>query len=270
MRVLAVLTVVLFLVSLPVEAAYEDARCKCIGFDRSSGPNGTLPTKKIYVKAVPADKCTCKIILGAEDALFPNCECTYQVRNTTTIKLVVCLILVIISALTLYMLFLLLLEPLLSARRANRDHILTSDSRDTGIGSDSAFGGRGVAAGIVSSSLARLTRSRLPDLSLKRPWTQFTTSGTGHPKSAGMAVVWGRSRLSAEQLLDSENASSGSLPNEGKLRQRVAKPDAFPSTSDPQPTVANVVSRVKDQQQRWKGNVEAQRARVFGERSLLN
>lgn len=124
-------------------------------------------------------------------------------------KLVVCLILVIISALTLYMLFLLLLEPLLSARRTNRDHILTSDSRDTGIGSETSSGGRGFAAGIVSSGLARLTRSRISDLSLKRSWTQFTNPGANHPKAAGMAVVWGRSRLSAEQLLESENASSG-------------------------------------------------------------
>ncbi|VDP82537.1 unnamed protein product [Echinostoma caproni] len=273
-----------------IKGAYEDARCKCIGFDRASDPNGTVPTKKIYVKAVPADKCTCKNILGSEDALFPNCECTYQVRNTTTIKVVVCLILVVISTLTLYMIFLLLLEPLLSARRAGRGHILASGSTDSGMSSEFGSSGRGPVAGIVSSSLGRFTRARIPDLNLKRSWTHSNAPGIGLPKATGMAVIWGRSRLNAEQLLDTGKTSGWffaylaiflytfllrTVPVESRLRQRVMKPDTLVSTDchstvPPTVNVHNVVTRVKDQQQRWKGNVEAQRARVFSERSLLN
>nr|VZI25366.1 unnamed protein product [Spirometra erinaceieuropaei] len=102
------------------QGAYEDSRCKCVCVDHSvpenHDKNSTEPTRAVYVKSIPADKCTCPFMLENKADLCPYCDCKYQVRNTSTIKVVVCLIVVILSALSLYLVFMLLLEPFLTAR----------------------------------------------------------------------------------------------------------------------------------------------------------
>ncbi|CAL8073881.1 unnamed protein product [Calicophoron daubneyi] len=209
-------------------------------------------------------------MLGKEDALCPYCDCSYQVRNTTTIKVVVCLILVIISALTLYMVFLQLLEPLLSARRASRKMMVSGESVDA-------------RAGSSGSTAGRFARTRW-SLDVPRPSWATGSSGSHLPKGAGMAVVWDRTRLSAQQLINAERSTTDESPEKGRLRQRAQKPiieESSEQGDSPHPvmitgavippgSVSTVVSRVRNQQQRWKGNVEAQRARVFSEHTLLN
>ncbi|XP_046688896.1 uncharacterized protein LOC124374790 [Homalodisca vitripennis] len=48
--------------------------------------------------------------------LCPRCECKYESRNTTIIKVVVIIVIWIISLLVIYMLFLICLDPLLNKR----------------------------------------------------------------------------------------------------------------------------------------------------------
>ncbi|VVC40238.1 Hypothetical protein CINCED_3A001431 [Cinara cedri] len=49
--------------------------------------------------------------------LCPRCTCTYESRNTTTMKVVVLIVLCVISILVTYMLFLLCLEPMIRKRK---------------------------------------------------------------------------------------------------------------------------------------------------------
>lgn len=51
---------VLLAFSIAVEAAYEDARCKCVCVDHSvpktSNGSSTEPKRSVYVKSIPSDK----------------------------------------------------------------------------------------------------------------------------------------------------------------------------------------------------------------------
>ncbi|KAK8401862.1 hypothetical protein O3P69_001155 [Scylla paramamosain] len=58
------------------------------------------------------------MIRGHEQEFCPRCECKYESRNSTTIKVVVILVIWVISLLVVYMSFLLCLDPLLNKRRA--------------------------------------------------------------------------------------------------------------------------------------------------------
>ncbi|CAH8460340.1 unnamed protein product [Dicrocoelium dendriticum] len=223
-------------------ATYEDARCKCACVDRSGSHNGTKPIGKIYVRSIAADQCTCAFMLGKDSALCPYCDCMYQVRNTTTIKVVVCLILVIISALTLYMGFLLLLEPLLSPRRRGGRNQISSESHSPTLD---------LAARPAQSSEPNHSRYSL-DLGPKELWTDLSTG---------------------------QQSTKGDSPDHPRPRHRMFKPTLLVSqdeatgshrTTAAATGVSTMVRNVRDQQQRWKGNVEAQRARVFQEHTLLN
>jgi hypothetical protein len=55
-------------------------------------------------------------IKGKEQEFCPRCECKYENRNTTVIKVVVIIVIWIISLLCIYMLFLMCLDPLLNKR----------------------------------------------------------------------------------------------------------------------------------------------------------
>lgn len=55
-------------------------------------------------------------IRGKEQEFCPRCECKYENRNTSVIKVVVVMVIWVISLLVVYMLFLILLEPLLNKR----------------------------------------------------------------------------------------------------------------------------------------------------------
>jgi len=108
------------------EASYEDNRCRCICPDPAV-VNGTKSNRKIYIKPVAPSRCTCDSVVlpeviddikGREKEFCPRCECKYESRNITTIKVVVILVIWIISLLVVYMGFLLCLDPLLNKRRA--------------------------------------------------------------------------------------------------------------------------------------------------------
>lgn len=58
-------------------------------------------------------------IAGKEQEFCPRCECKYENRNTSIIKVVVIIVIWVISLLVVYMLFLICLDPLLNKRIKN-------------------------------------------------------------------------------------------------------------------------------------------------------
>uniref|UniRef100_A0A3Q0KIM4 Transmembrane protein n=1 Tax=Schistosoma mansoni TaxID=6183 RepID=A0A3Q0KIM4_SCHMA len=258
-------------------AAYEDARCKCVCLLPSSYMNNTKSSKKIYVKAIPSEKCTCEYMLQNDKDLCRYCECKFQVRNTATIKVVVCLILTIITALVLYMLFLSLLEPLLSTRYLSHKTII-----DMGICSEPQQPSN------FTINQHSNNNDKINDARSTNSWVNInipvSSSDCGnsavYSKAIDKAVIWDKTKLNSKQLMDSNLRIITAPSNRGRLRSRsglisndqVEDPNGLHLTTIPSTSVgvSSVVNRVRDQQQRWKGNVEAQRTRVFSERSLLN
>ncbi|XP_046400119.1 uncharacterized protein CG1161 [Ischnura elegans] len=118
-----------------VKAQYEDARCKCV-CPNPSVVNGTQSNRKHYIGNVPPNKCNCDNVVlpkvaddikGKEQEFCPRCECIYESRNTTTIKVVVIIVIWIISLLVIYMLFLICLDPLLNKRVKGSYHEQTNE-----------------------------------------------------------------------------------------------------------------------------------------------
>ncbi|CAH8436708.1 unnamed protein product [Schistosoma turkestanicum] len=254
-------------------AAYEDARCKCVCFLPSSHMNNTKSSKKIYVKAIPSEKCTSEYMLPNDTESHRYCECKFQVRNTATIKVVVCLILTIITALVLYMLFLLLLEPLLSTRRLSHKTII-----DMGICSEP----KSMNCIVDQTNDDRMNNARSTSswANINIPVSSNESSNSAvYSKANEKAVIWDKTNLNSKQSMDS-NLRIVTPSIHGRLRNRsglisndpIEDTNGLNLTTIPSTSVgvSNVVNRVRDQQQRWKGNVEAQRTRVFSERSLLN
>ncbi|CAG7784794.1 unnamed protein product [Allacma fusca] len=107
-----------------IEGQYEDTRCKCVCPDpQIVTKNGTQTNRKLYIS--PATKCTCdyvvipqveNIVQGKVEEFCSRCECKYESRNTTIIKVVVIFVIGIVSLLMTYMLFLMCLDPLLNKR----------------------------------------------------------------------------------------------------------------------------------------------------------
>ncbi|CAK8685530.1 unnamed protein product [Clavelina lepadiformis] len=104
-----------------VSAQYEDVRCRCT----------CLPYPKhnynaeIYTKNVSHSHCNCLEVVLSKDfqAKIPEvdwepyclrCECKYEVRSTKTLQVVVCLFVTLIGLLTLYMIFMLIADPILN------------------------------------------------------------------------------------------------------------------------------------------------------------
>ncbi|KAK0082509.1 hypothetical protein PV325_010270 [Microctonus aethiopoides] len=107
--------------------SYDDKRCKCICPSISSVINTTKPSNVPYnfISNVPPSNCNCEEVvlpkikdeLNGQELIFcPRCECKYENRNTTIIKIVVIIVIWVISLLVIYMLFLICLEPLLNKR----------------------------------------------------------------------------------------------------------------------------------------------------------
>ncbi|CRL00215.1 CLUMA_CG013489, isoform A [Clunio marinus] len=108
--------------------SYEDKRCKCICPSINSVMNNTQEDNNnriLVIDNVAPNRCNCdQVILpkladkikGKEQEFCPRCECKYENRNTTVIKVVVIIVIWIISLLAIYMLFLNLLEPILNKR----------------------------------------------------------------------------------------------------------------------------------------------------------
>ncbi|KAL7646719.1 UNVERIFIED_CONTAM: hypothetical protein RMT77_001972 [Armadillidium vulgare] len=132
-----------------VQAQYEDKRCMCVCPDLSIIFNGTKSDRKIYKLPVPPSKCDCQNVVipnviddikGKEKEFCLRCECRYESRNTTTIKVVVIFVMWILSLLVVYMGFLLCLDPILNKRRSQptyREH--TDEDDDASLGSGSGM-----------------------------------------------------------------------------------------------------------------------------------
>ncbi|CAF1418609.1 unnamed protein product, partial [Didymodactylos carnosus] len=106
---------------------FEDYRCKCVcplftvvpGFDMNE------TNRRVYVDVVSPENCTCNQVVFRTipapsdfvDRFCPRCVCNYEIRNTTTMKVVVIIIMVAISLLFIYMSFLLCLDLLKNQSR---------------------------------------------------------------------------------------------------------------------------------------------------------
>ncbi|KAM9785534.1 proton-transporting V-type ATPase complex assembly regulator TMEM9 [Neosynchiropus ocellatus] len=96
---------------------FEDVRCKCIcpPYRNISG--------HIYNQNVTQKDCNCLHVVepmpvpGIDvEAYCLLCECKYEERSTNTIKVTIIIYLSMVGALLLYMLFLLLVDPLIRKR----------------------------------------------------------------------------------------------------------------------------------------------------------
>lgn len=129
--------------------SYEDARCKCV----CTILNGTLSYKKLYIAPVPANNdCDGVSVPVIENnstrELCPKCECKYESRNTTVIRVVVIIVIWIISLLVIYMLFLMCLEPLLN-KRAKSSYVEHTNEDDENSGPSVSSHPMGVRSGNV-------------------------------------------------------------------------------------------------------------------------
>lgn len=108
------------------QSSYEDKRCKCVCPSIKSVTNNTQDEDRILIiDNVPPHKCNCVGVIlprigdklvNKEKEFCPRCECIYENRNTTIIKVVVIIVIWIISLLACYMAFLSCLDPLLNKR----------------------------------------------------------------------------------------------------------------------------------------------------------
>ncbi|KFB40342.1 AGAP007259-PA-like protein [Anopheles sinensis] len=124
--------------------SYEDKRCKCICPSITTIDNTTQESagRMLIIDNVPPNKCNCDGVIlpriagkikGKGTEICPRCDCKYENRNTTIIKVVVIIVIWIISLLVIYMLFLMCLDPLLNKRvKANyQEH--TNEDDDTAV-----------------------------------------------------------------------------------------------------------------------------------------
>ncbi|KAG8002692.1 Transmembrane protein 9 [Nibea albiflora] len=93
---------------------FEDVRCKCIC------PPYRNITGHIYNRNVSQKDCNCLHVVepmpvpGHDvEAYCLLCECKYEERSSNTIKVTIIIYLSVVGALLLYMLFLLLVDPLI-------------------------------------------------------------------------------------------------------------------------------------------------------------
>ncbi|XP_013776569.1 uncharacterized protein CG1161-like isoform X2 [Limulus polyphemus] len=105
---------------------YSDIRCKCV-CPSTEVVNGSKTERNLYIGNVPPDECNCDGVVlsqigydlkNKEREFCPRCECHYESRNTTTIRVVVIIIIWAVSLLVVYMLFLMCLDPLLNKKRS--------------------------------------------------------------------------------------------------------------------------------------------------------
>ncbi|KAJ9587385.1 hypothetical protein L9F63_019086 [Diploptera punctata] len=160
MKQFACLTAVIVCFSVTAQAqSYEDVRCKCV-CPNPSVVNGTQSNRKLYIGNVPPNKCNCDTVIlprvgddikGKEQEFCPRCECKYESRNTTIIKVVVIIVIWIISLLVIYMLFLICLDPLLNkrAKGSYQEHTNEEDEASTTVGGATSHA-MGVRANVLN------------------------------------------------------------------------------------------------------------------------
>lgn len=110
-----------------VTQSYEDRRCICVCPSPSVVLNRTASVdRRPYIANVPPHQCNCDGVIlphvgeeikGQEQEFCPLCDCKYESRNTTVIKVVVIIVLWVIALLFVYMGFLVLLVPLIRKKR---------------------------------------------------------------------------------------------------------------------------------------------------------
>ncbi|XP_044303898.1 proton-transporting V-type ATPase complex assembly regulator TMEM9 [Varanus komodoensis] len=100
--------------STEASKAFKDIRCKCVcpPYRNISG--------HIYKKNVSQKDCNCLHVVDPMpvpghdvEAYCLLCECKYEERSTTTIKVIIVIYLSVIGALLLYMVFLMVVDPLI-------------------------------------------------------------------------------------------------------------------------------------------------------------
>uniref|UniRef100_A0AC11C511 Transmembrane protein 9 n=4 Tax=Ovis TaxID=9935 RepID=A0AC11C511_SHEEP len=133
MKLLCVLAVVGSLLVPPAQAnkSSEDIRCKCIcpPYRNISG--------HIYNQNVSQKDCNCLHVVepmpvpGHDvEAYCLLCECKYEERSTTTIKVIIVIYLSVVGALLLYMGFLMLVDPLIRKPDAYTERLHNEESED--------------------------------------------------------------------------------------------------------------------------------------------
>ncbi|CAG4942839.1 unnamed protein product [Colias eurytheme] len=108
---------------------YEDQRCRCVCPSPASVLNNTqskLTDIKLYSAYVTPSKCNCGgvVLPHVSDEIrdnaqvfCPRCDCKYESRNTTIIMVVVIIVLWILMLLSAYLIFLIILDPLLTRKQ---------------------------------------------------------------------------------------------------------------------------------------------------------
>ncbi|KAL1774957.1 transmembrane protein 9 [Sigmodon hispidus] len=144
MKLLCLVAVVGCLLVHPAQSnkSSEDIRCKCIcpPYRNISG--------HIYNQNVSQKDCNCLHVVepmpvpGHDvEAYCLLCECRYEERSTTTIKVIIVIYLSVVGALLLYMAFLMLVDPLIRKPDAYTEQLHNEEENEDA---------RSVAAGAVS------------------------------------------------------------------------------------------------------------------------
>ncbi|XP_072930846.1 uncharacterized protein CG1161-like [Epargyreus clarus] len=122
------LAVLVSIFCINVEAQYyEDKRCRCLCPNPATVLNNTeISDRRVYIAYVPPIQCNCDGVVLPRVAdqikeqaqvFCPHCECKYETRNSTIIKVVVIIVLWLITLLYGYMFFLVTLGPLITKTR---------------------------------------------------------------------------------------------------------------------------------------------------------
>ncbi|XP_006813796.1 proton-transporting V-type ATPase complex assembly regulator TMEM9-like [Saccoglossus kowalevskii] len=112
-----------------VEAQFDDVRCKCVC---PQDPANNL-TRNIYIKNVIPEQCSCAHIVKREEKFCLLCECKYEIRNTTTIKVMVIFVVCLIGVLFAYMMIMMCLDYILSHRSTPHTQRLDDEGEMTPI-----------------------------------------------------------------------------------------------------------------------------------------
>ncbi|XP_077452374.1 proton-transporting V-type ATPase complex assembly regulator TMEM9 [Stigmatopora argus] len=132
------LAAVVFALLLLLDAAvvadaknFEDVRCKCIC------PPYRNITGNIYNRNVSQKDCNCLHVVDPMpvpghdvEAYCLLCECKYEERSSNTIKVTIIIYLSVVGALLLYMLFLLLVDPLIRKHDAYTQPLHNEDDSE--------------------------------------------------------------------------------------------------------------------------------------------
>ncbi|XP_015197884.2 proton-transporting V-type ATPase complex assembly regulator TMEM9 isoform X1 [Lepisosteus oculatus] len=114
--------------------SFEDVRCKCIC------PPYRDISGHIYNKNVSQKDCNCLHVVepmpvpGHDvEAYCLLCECKYEERSSTTIKVTIIIYLSVVGSLLLYMMFLLLVDPLIRKHESYTQPLRNEEDSERGV-----------------------------------------------------------------------------------------------------------------------------------------